>query len=85
VGASCSRHKVRGELAAVSPLLWAMRTARPKNPKRDNCVMVRLNQATRDPLELAAAENRQPAAKFVANVLIEWLVRRETARPVGRP
>jgi hypothetical protein len=43
-----------------------MKTARPKNPKRECCVMVRLNRATRDALELAAAENRQPAAKFVA-------------------
>jgi hypothetical protein len=62
-----------------------MKAARPKNPKRDTCVMVRLNQAARDALELVAAENRQPAARFVANLLIDWLVRRETANPVGRP
>jgi hypothetical protein len=60
-----------------------MKTAQPKNPKREACVMVRLNQAARDALELAAAENRQPAAKFVANLVTDFLVRREAA--VGRP
>jgi hypothetical protein len=76
---------VRSELPAVSPLLWAMKIAQLKKPQARHCVMVRLNQATRDALELAAEENRQPAAKFVANLLIDWLVRRETAHPVGRP
>jgi hypothetical protein len=60
-----------------------MKPTQLKNPKRDTCVMVRLNQAARDALELAAAENRQPAAKFVANLVTDFLVRRETA--AGQP
>jgi hypothetical protein len=54
-----------------------------EKPKREACVMVRLTPDARDALELAAAESRQPAAKFVANLVIDWLLRREAIG--GRP